>query len=247
MIWESTVPSEKSCPKLVFSERDNCMEDANTAETHWERAAKTEMGKYLTKTEADFISKRIELGRVKLVMDVGAEAGRFSVFAADRSVAVIGIDIDRYGLKRLRLKNRSVTLIQADARYIPLRDNLFDAIFMIQVIDYIPELETALAECRRTLKREGSLVLSFGNDSSLKSMMRRLRGKSYLHSYQEMVQALRKVSFRITKKVGYNWLPFGRTSESWLIPLLAKIEKLLGLRRLVRYSPWVIIHAVKSG
>lgn len=223
------------------------MKDANAEETHWERAAKTKMGKYLTKTEADFISERIDLGRMKLVMDVGAEAGRFSVFAAEKNVAVIGIDLDSYGLKRLRLKNRPVTLIQADARYIPLKGDLLDAVFMIQVIDYIPELEIALAECQRTMKNGGSLILSFGNDSSLKSKMRKLHGKSYLHSYQEIVQVFKNVNLRITKKVGYNWLPFGRTSENLLIPSLAKIEKLLGLRRLARYSPWVIIHAVKSG
>jgi ubiquinone/menaquinone biosynthesis C-methylase UbiE len=223
------------------------MKNALVEETHWEKAAKTKMGKYLTEIEADFVSEKIDLEKLKLVMDVGAEAGRFSIFAANKNVEVVGIDIDSYGLKRLRLKNKQVVLVQADARYIPLKDDLLDAIFMIEVLDYIPELETALAECLRTLKSEGSLILSFGNDSSLKSKLRRLRGKSYMHSYREITRTLKKVDFRTTKKAGYNWLPFGRTSENRLIPLLARIEGLFGLRRFPRFSPWVIIHAVKSG
>ncbi len=41
------------------------------------------MGKYLTNLETNFISKSIDLTRQNLtVMDVGAEAGRFSLFAA---------------------------------------------------------------------------------------------------------------------------------------------------------------------
>ena len=69
--------------------------------------------------------------------DVGAEAGRFSLLATDTNATVIGIDIDSYGLKRLKLKTKRVNVIQADARKIPLKDETFDAIFMIEVLDYI--------------------------------------------------------------------------------------------------------------
>lgn len=224
---------------------ENGMENAYAEETHWERAAKTKMGKYLTKIENCFISDTVDFDKCALVMDVGAEAGRFSILAADKNVEVVGIDIDLYGLKRLRLKNKQVNVIQADARNIPLKDNVLDAVFMIEVLDYIPELETALAECRRTLKSEESLVLSFGNKSSLKAKLRKLRRKSYLHSYREVKQTLEKLEFETTRNEGYNWLPFGRTSENSLIPLLAKAEKLFGLRKFPRYSPWVIMHAIK--
>jgi ubiquinone/menaquinone biosynthesis C-methylase UbiE len=214
-------------------------------ETHWEKAAKTRMGRYLTKIETDFILKAVNLAECTFVMDVGAEAGRFSLLAAGSNTCVIGIDIDSYGLRRLKLKNKLVNVIQADVRKIPLRENLLEAILMIEVLDYIPELEMTLKECYRTLKPEGSLILSFGNNSSLKSKLRKLRGKSYLHSYRKVIQGLDKTEFKTGKKVGYNWLPFNRTSESDFIPLLAKIEKLFGLRGVPNLSPWVLIHGVK--
>ena len=58
-------------------------------ETHWEFAAKTKMGKYLTNLETDFISKSIDLSRANItIMDVGAEAGRFSLLAANNKANV---------------------------------------------------------------------------------------------------------------------------------------------------------------
>jgi ubiquinone/menaquinone biosynthesis C-methylase UbiE len=43
---------------------------------------------------------------------------------------------------------------------------------MIEVLDYITELDEALTECYRTLKSNAPLLLSFGNKSSLKSKLR---------------------------------------------------------------------------
>jgi ubiquinone/menaquinone biosynthesis C-methylase UbiE len=204
------------------------------------------MGTYLTNVEKGFFLKTINLLQCNLVCDVGAGAGKFSLIAAQRNVNVIAIDIDSQGLKKLRSKNNSVVVVLADAKSIPLRANLLDATFMMEVLDYIPELETVLAECSRILKSGGSLVFSFGNKSSLKSKLRELQGKHYMHSYRKVVQSLDKAGLRVVKKEGFNWLPFNRTSENPLIPLLAKIEKLFGLRRIHRFSPWVLIHAVRS-
>ena len=217
-----------------------------SAETHWEQAAKTCMGKYLTQVETNFITKSINISQAKAVMDVGAEAGRFSQFSKNNTTETISIDIDSYGLKRLKLKTKNTNVIQADARKNPIKSVTFDAIFMIEVLDYIPELDQALAECHRTLKPNASLILSFGNKSSLKAKLRQLSGKSYQHSYQKVTQTLTETGFSIKKKTGYNWLLLGRMSNNRTIPTLAKIERYLGFRRIPSLSPWVIIHATKS-
>jgi len=217
-----------------------------SAETHWEKAAKTRMGKYLTNLETDFISKSINLAQENItVMDVGAEAGRFSLLAANSKATVVSLDVDSYSLKRLKLKTKQVNVIQADARKLPLKDEVFDAVFMIEVLDYIPELETALAECKRTLRSNASSILSFGNKSSLKAKLKAMQGKSYRHSYRKVMQCLSKTGFNVKKKTGYSWLPFGRTSENRFVPVLAGIERFIGLRRVPRFSPWVILHITK--
>jgi len=220
-------------------------EKSFSEETHWEKAAKTRMGKYLTQMETDFIFKSITPSQTT-IMDIGAEAGRFSSLSSDKNATVIGIDISSYGLKRLKLKTKDVDVIQADARKIPLKDSTFDAIFMIEVLDYILDLDETFAECHRTLKSNAMLIFSFGNKRSLKSQLKKLHGKSYRHSYNSVMRSLSKTGFSVVRKMGYNWLPFGRTSESRLIPFLAVFEKLLALRRIPSLSPWVIVHSVNS-
>jgi ubiquinone/menaquinone biosynthesis C-methylase UbiE len=217
-----------------------------SVQTHWEYAAQTRMGKYLTDLETAFISKTIDLSRQNLtVMDVGAEAGRFSVFAADSKAYVVSIDLDAYALRRLKLKNKTVNIIQADARHLPLKDEVFDVVFMVEVLDYIPELDQALSDCKRTLKPNASCILSFGNKSSLKAKLKAMQGKSYRHSFGEVMGCLSKTGFNIKSKLGYSWLPFGRTSQSPLVGFLAGVERVFGLRKIIRYSPWVIIHITK--
>lgn len=217
-----------------------------SVETHWEKAAKTRMGTYLTNLETNFISKSIDLSQENIaVMDVGAEAGRFSLLAANSKATVVSVDVNSYALKRLKLKTKEVNIIQADARHLPLNDEVFDVIFMIEVLDYIPELDQALSECKRTLKPNASCILSFGNKSSLKAQLKKLHGKPYRHSFKDFIQCLSKTGFKVKKKAGYSWLPFGRTSQSGLVPILAGIERFFGLRRVVRFSPWVIMFITK--
>jgi ubiquinone/menaquinone biosynthesis C-methylase UbiE len=214
-------------------------------ETHWEKAAKTRMGKYLTQLETEFIFREIEPSKTRVIMDVGAEAGRFSLLAAKANITVVGLDIDSYSLKRLKLKNRAVALLQADARKIPLEDEALDAVFMIETLDYIPELAVTLQECRRILKPTSTLILSFGNRASLKAKLKGFRGKTYTHSYKAVIECLNQSGFAVKRKMGYSWVPFGRSSNSRLIPLFAGLETAFGLRRVPSLSPWVIVSATK--
>ena len=97
------------------------------------------MGKYLTRMETQFIQNSIDLSSINAVMDVGPEAGRFSQFPTENTL-VISIDIDSYGLKRLKLKGKNVNVVQADARKIPLKNETLDAILMIEVLDHITRI-----------------------------------------------------------------------------------------------------------
>jgi len=218
------------------------MKDVST-ETFWESAARTKMGSYLTEIEADFFREAINNPDYKVVCDVGTGAGKFTLIAVEKGLETVSLDIDLHGLKRLRLKTRNVHMIQADARALPFKPDVFDVVFSMEVVDYIPELDRVLAECRAISKNGAGFFFSFGNQSSLKSKIRNMQGKNYMHSYNEVIAELDKTGYKILKKKGFNWLPFNRSSENFLIPLLGKLERIFGLRRAVRHSPWVLIKA----
>lgn len=215
-------------------------------ETTWEKAARTRMGKYLTRIETSFVIDSINGLRPQMIMDVGAGAGKFSLLEEENNGTVVSIDLDNHGLIRLKLQDDKVNVIQADARNIPLKNEVFEAIFMVEVLDYIPEAEKVFEECYRTLKYNGHFVFSFGNKSSIKQKLRKLRGKSYTHTYGRIMNWISATGFSVKKKIGFNWGLFGRTSENRLVPLFAGIERIFGLRRLPSFSPWVMVHAIKS-
>jgi ubiquinone/menaquinone biosynthesis C-methylase UbiE len=214
-------------------------------ETTWEKAARTRMGKYLTRIETSFVIDSITGLRPQMIMDVGAGAGKFSLLEKENNGTVVSIDLDNHGLIRLRLQNDKVNVIQADARNIPLKNEVFEAIFMVEVLDYIPEAEKVFEECYRTLKHNGLFVFSFGNKSSIKQKLRKLRGKSYTHTYDRIMNWLSAIGFSVKRKIGFNWGLFGRTSENRLVPLFAGIERIFGLRKLPSFSPWVMVHVIK--
>ncbi|MCX8151378.1 MAG: class I SAM-dependent methyltransferase [Candidatus Bathyarchaeota archaeon] len=206
----------------------------------------TTMGTYITDLEMHFIFSSNHLKAGGLVVDVGANAGRFSIPAAEVA-RVVAIDLDLHALKRLRLQNQDVDVVVADARFIPIRDYVADNVVMIELLDCVIGSEEPISECSRVLKKDGVFFLSFGNKSSLKGKLKSFLGKPYLHSYKEILAVLKAEKFKSVRKLGFNWLPFDRISNSPLVPLLAKGERFLGLRRIVRFSPWVIIQAVKVG
>jgi tRNA1(Val) A37 N6-methylase TrmN6 len=69
------------------------------------------MGKYLTRVKTVFIFNSVDPAKMHSIMDLGAEAGRFFLLVADKNATVIGIDIDPYGMKRLKLKTKHVNFI----------------------------------------------------------------------------------------------------------------------------------------
>lgn len=215
-------------------------------ETYWEKMNRTTtMGIYITNTEMKFIfdSKNLQTGG--LLVDVGANAGRFSIPAAE-FMHVIAIDLDLYALKRLRLKSNAVDVILADARFIPLKNGVADNVIMIELLDCVADSKITITECARVLKVDGVIFLSFGNKTSLKGKFKSFLGKPYLHSFKEISSILKAEKLKITKKLGFNWLPFDRISDNPLVPLFATFERILRLRRFVRFSPWVIIQATKT-
>jgi hypothetical protein len=90
-------------------------------ETRSEKAAKTRIGKYLTQVETNFINKTIDLSQTNVIIDVSADAGKFSRISQTSNAATISLDIDSYGLKRLKLKTTNIDAIQTDAEKSPLK------------------------------------------------------------------------------------------------------------------------------
>lgn len=103
------------------------------------------------------------------VLDMGCGRGEIVLHAAKRGAEVVGID---YSAACLRLTRRTlevaserdrgrVTLSHADATTIPFRDEVFERVLMLDIVEHLHDwqLIRALREAYRVLSPQGYLVL----------------------------------------------------------------------------------------
>jgi ubiquinone/menaquinone biosynthesis C-methylase UbiE len=118
--------------------------------------------------------KLIERSGIKpgmTVLDLGCGSGAFITFVAravGREGKVYAIDIQPKMLKQLERKlakpeNRdikNVELRQASAYKLPFEDEIIDLVYMVTVLQEIPDKGRALSEIKRVLKAGGILAVS---------------------------------------------------------------------------------------
>jgi SAM-dependent methyltransferase len=95
-----------------------------------------------------------------------AEASGYQVFASDLEHQPLTV-----------AASRNITCVQLDAsRSFPFGDQVFDAVFMAELIEHIFDTERLLRECRRVLKNRGVLVITTPNLAGLKDRIRFIFG-----------------------------------------------------------------------
>ncbi|HZJ25939.1 MAG TPA: methyltransferase domain-containing protein [Acidimicrobiia bacterium] len=87
---------------------------------------------------------------VELVDSVGPDG---SMIGVDSSATMLGIAAGRCE------GHHNVTFREGDATALPVEDASFDAVFSVQVLEYVPDVTAALAEMHRALKPGGRIVV----------------------------------------------------------------------------------------
>lgn len=102
------------------------------------------------------------------VLEVGPGNGRYTIAAANvvgPEGKIVTIDIEKKMIERVknRVKKENITNViaeVADVYKLPYEDLYFDVIYMIAVINEIPNQKSAFKEFNRVLKDDGLLVFS---------------------------------------------------------------------------------------
>jgi SAM-dependent methyltransferase len=118
--------------------------------------------------------------------------------------------------------------IQASLTDIPLENQYMDVIYCIGVVHHIPELEEALSELMRVLKKGGTLYLGVYAEKSLQAGLRKLYENLNLNFFKKTLYALSGLLIWI--KNYKNNLKFGSDEHDKRIDDLLKTP-------LVRYLP----------
>jgi SAM-dependent methyltransferase len=100
-------------------------------------------------------------GRATLDAACGEGYGS-AILAAAGARSVVGVDIDAPTLEHAR-ERHGIDARRADVRELPFPDGAFDLVVSFETIEHVEEPERAVAEMRRVLADDGTLVISTPN------------------------------------------------------------------------------------
>src|SRR5579884_1222908 len=90
------------------------------------------------------------------LLDVGGGTGNYALALKSEGWEPVVVDGSPAMLSRAAAKG--LKTVQADAQQLPFAEETFDAVTMISMIHHVADPGLALAEARRVLRSEGTLV-----------------------------------------------------------------------------------------
>lgn len=132
---------------------------------HYDRQAAIYDVQYLGEqnSKIEHILNRMELGLNELVLDLGCGTGFLFQHILKRVQFLVGIDLSSNALRvaKKRTKNLSnIALIRADADNTPFRNHIFDKIFVITVLQNMPDPTKTITETKRIGKPQAKFAIT---------------------------------------------------------------------------------------
>jgi SAM-dependent methyltransferase len=225
-------------------------------ETFWERTAATAWGLYITGLEHDAIVRAAaKAGPPGRALEVGCEGGRWSRLLADLGWSMRCTDVDAEVLEvcTRKVPEAECILVDPESEVLPAETGSTQLVLCIEV-GPVSQSAYFFPEAARVLSERGIVSVVAWNRSSLRGFVAatgsRLRRKGahafYNESYRNFERRLERAGFEVIERTGLCWFPFRRSSDSSLVPVAAAIEARLGLRKLPRISPWVLVTAQRT-
>jgi ubiquinone/menaquinone biosynthesis C-methylase UbiE len=175
-------------------------------------------------------------------LEAGCGTGRIMErLISESSISrIIGVDFSLSALQiaLIRLddgkeKTNTTDLILADVRRLPLRNEAFDVVISLGVIEHYPDPEDLLIEMRRILKKKGIIFLETPNKGmfGLSSTIIQIKASKYGHhdfyTSSELAGLLKRCGFHIfdSYSLDFSWGVANRLHDIW--PIILKEKSLL--------------------
>lgn len=138
--------------------------------------------KLIEEIEYTILNQIIKSNSIHKILEVGCGTGIFLDRIKSGNLDIYGIDNTWSMLEKANKKGylKFSQLVNGDARYLPIQNETFDLIYSYKVVPHIKELEKALREMNRVLRKKGIAILEFYNPMSFKRLF--FRGE-YFHKW----------------------------------------------------------------
>ncbi len=106
------------------------------------------------------------------VLDIGSADGVFTKVILDRTQAkkVIGIDVLKKSVdwaNKHWSKNKKLEFKVGNAHNLKFKDNSFDAVFALEVMEHVPSPQKVFKEVKRVLTKDGYAIFLVPSDNTL--------------------------------------------------------------------------------
>jgi ubiquinone/menaquinone biosynthesis C-methylase UbiE len=111
---------------------------------------------------AQVVRRALKDTSVKRVLDIGCAEGYTTSFISEISNFIVGVELNIDNLKIAKSRVKQVSFINASIEHLPFRDNCFDAVCILEVLEHLPnELQhTGIKEADRVLHSNGLFLVS---------------------------------------------------------------------------------------
>ncbi|MDD5071717.1 MAG: class I SAM-dependent methyltransferase [Patescibacteria group bacterium] len=109
------------------------------------------------------------------VLDLGCGDGLFIELLRGREIGAKGVDFSRTAIEKCKKKGLEAYFINSDQESLPIADNSFDYVTILDVLEHLPCPEKLLFEAKRISKKY--LIISVPNFSSLPARIQMIRGR----------------------------------------------------------------------
>ena len=123
------------------------------------------VGEYEENEERINVLNKLELKNGSLVLDAACGNGRFLELTNNPSI--IGLDLSLNLLNDAKKKGLKNIFILGDLENLPFKDSVFDEVFTVRVLGHLPNIDNAINEISRVLKKNGRVVIMDYNRYSL--------------------------------------------------------------------------------
>ena len=193
------------------------------------------------------------------VLEIGAGTGRLSqnVMRCSKNFFVSDLSKEMLQMTKERIKGQANNfyLTESSIYSLPYKDSVFDAIFTVNVLNHIQDIDRALSEMTRVLKTGGGFLLSFHNLSSYyypAAILLNRNNRAYKKDvytvwrpYRGFLDKLCEIGLQINQIRGNVYIPIW-LDYPVLRTILTIIDKFSRYGPLVKFSPTIFISGIKK-
>ena len=145
----------------------------------WDTSYYTEANESFYEVAFDYFIRILNVPKGSLFLDVGCGSCTHSIRLAKRGFYIHAIDISNIILETAKRQIRAfdlqekIKLQRANLLSLPFEDQTFDYILCWGVLMHIPDIEKAISELGRVLKKGGKIIISEANMNSFQSIILR--------------------------------------------------------------------------